>query len=41
MPVEAFNWRRLTADERKHDVTDDGTTQYGKLDRKSKAKFSP
>jgi len=41
VPVEAFYWRRLMADERKHDVTDDGTTQYGKPDMKRKAKFSP
>jgi len=38
--VEAFYWRRLTADERKHHVTDDGTTQYGKLDQKRKAKWN-
>jgi len=29
-PVEAFYWRQLTADERKHDVTVDGMTHVWK-----------
>ena len=44
VPVEAFYWQWLTADERQNDVnndvTDDGTMQYGKPDRTWKAKFS-
>jgi len=30
VPVKAFCWQRLTADERKNDVTDDGTTPVRK-----------
>ena len=44
VPVEAFCWRQLTADERKHDVkmTSRMTEQhmYGKPDRKQKAKWN-
>jgi len=44
VPVEAFYWRRLMADERKHDIkiTSQMTEQhlYGKPDRKRKAKWN-
>ena len=44
VPVEAFYWRRLTADKRKHDVKMTSRMMeqhlYGKPDRKWKAKWN-